>query len=367
MRTVVALVGSLSCGMLTFNGCGGESVLHHAGGSGGRPAKGGKAGTQSLGDAAADDGAGDEGGSTSGVGPLGDTGGKGGQLGRGGKFSGRAEAGGTGGSSGTTAGAAGESGAAGSGGTGGAGRGGSSGTGGTSGFSGAAGEGAGSGADGGTGGALPPIGPACAYECDDAYDCDPFVYVYCDPIQHRCRNYGSGCATHDDCALSNDFHLEVCVEDSDCDVAGDLCVVLQGEGRCARPPASTGCPVGEPVAVRHFSRLEDIVVCGTGSARCENGACVEGCTIQPDYCTVYRGLGPVCDPVSGRCGGCRDDDDCTGWDVSHCNRLTGFCECAGDADCAARPDGRNTCVDGACSCSGPEACANSRYTIAHCE
>jgi hypothetical protein len=420
MRAIFAVLGLFAFGSIGLAGCdddedsltfvsggtNGEGAQAGAGGKGdaasggkggsnsaGSSAKGGKGGSGTGGSGTGGSGTGGSGTGGSGTGGSGTGGSDNGGAGAGGADNGGAGAGGsdtggagagaeggTGGSGGsggtdTTGGTSGSGGTSGAGGTAGSsGAGGTAGSsGGSIGASGSAGEGGESGAGassgaggtggiGGTGGATPPsaTATACSYGCVDDGDCDVAQDIFCDTNLGRCKQPNLGCETHADCVpFASAWSPGTCTADDDCPnfFFGDVCVKLQGVGRCAITPYPD-CSAfgGVPTVLEHFSPTEDITVCVNSSGRCENNTCFLGCTDTPDFCTDgSTGFGPVCDSVSGRCGGCTDDDECDGAGVSHCNLATGFCECAGAGDCVGLP-GRDACVNGACGCSGTSVC-----------
>lgn len=86
----------------------------------------------------------------------------------------------------------------------------------------------------------------------------------------------------------------------------------------------------------------DDVECLDGNI-CENDACVAGC-VDDAACAMADPAIPIC--IDGRCGDCRDDDDCFG--EGTCDPETRRCAepdpCTDSRECA----GDRACIDGAC-------------------
>jgi hypothetical protein len=370
MRSPAALLGLFAIGSFAFAACDGDDDTIGGGGSSGHAAQGGKGGSAGKGGSNA--GKGGESGTSGGTGGTGATGGKGGSGATGGSSSGnggsgaqggsgaKGGSGATGGSTDGTAGdgAAGASGSAGEDATGGS----INGTGGSIGASGAGagGEAGSSGGEAGGGGSGPvPTPKACTYECQLDDDCDPGNNYTC--VDGLCLNAERACSSHDGCIAWATGLTETCAQDTDCYYFadfGDLCISVGGSGYCVSVPFEGDCAFGAPTLANKFAVSDTATVCLDLSGRCDAHQCTRGCTSDPSFCTTSPNnkRGPVCDPDTGKCGGCTDDGQCGGPGTSHCNVATGTCGCVADDDCNGLA-GMDTCIDGKCSCSASSCTA----------
>jgi len=323
MRSAAALLGVFVLGSLAFTACDGDDDTIGGSGTGGSAAKGGKGG-----------GAGKGGSNGATGGTSTETGGTGA----------------TGGSSDGGAGMAGSSGAAGD-----------DGTGGTVGAAGAGagGEAGSTGGEAGGGGSGPAPTPlACTYECVLDADCDPAHGYTC--VGGLCLDAERACNVHDDCVAWATSLTEPCAADTDCEffAYGDLCIDVGGNGLCVMVPFEDECAFGEATLAQKFGLLDTATVCLDLSGRCDAHQCSRGCTSDPDFCTTGPNdkRGPVCDSVSGKCGGCTSDSQCGGPGTSHCNLATGVCGCQDDVECDGLA-GMDACIQGKCSCSAASCTA----------
>lgn len=356
MKSAGALLGLFVIGSLAFTACDGDDDTIGNAGTGGTAAKGGKGGGSGTGGSNAGEGA--TGGTSAASGGTGGT-----SAGNGGTASGKggtSARGGSSGKGGTSAGTAGGGAAgasAGEDGTGGA-TGGTPGVGGT-GIIGMAGAGAGgeagnNGGEAGGGGTGPaPTPKACTYECAIDTDCDPAHGYTC--VDGLCLDAERTCNAHEECIAWATGLTEPCSEDTDCVYNadyGDLCINVGGTGLCVMVPYGGECAFGESTVAQKFGVADTATVCLDLSGRCDAHQCFRGCTSDPDFCTTppNNKLGPVCDTVTGKCGGCTGDGQCGGAGTSHCNVATGVCGCQSNDECGGVA-GMDTCVAGKCSCS----------------
>ena len=362
MRSAGALLGLFVIGSLVFTACDGDDDTIGTGGTGGTAAKGGKGGGSGTGGSNAGEGAtggtsmetGGTGGSSAASGGTGGTSaGNGGSSSGKGGTSARGGSSGKGGSSGGTAGdgASGEGGAAG--GTPGVGGVGGTGVIGTAG-AGAGGEAGSGGGEAGGGGTGPaPTPKACTYECAIDTDCDPAHGYTC--VDGLCLDAERACNAHEECIAWATGLTEPCSVDTDCVYNadfGDLCINVAGQGLCVMVPYGGDCAFGESTLAQKNESTDTATVCLDLSGRCDAHQCFRGCTSDPDFCTTppNNKRGPVCDTVTGRCGGCTGDGQCGGSGTSHCNLATGVCGCQSNDECGALA-GMDSCVAGKCSCS----------------
>jgi hypothetical protein len=140
-----------------------------------------------------------------------------------------------------------------------------------------------------------------------------------------CSVDGKACSV----ACDDEVGCAACSGDGDCGAAAPFCIA----GACKVCDSSSDCATGQACYPRRHE--------------CKP-ACTSGAACDKDE--------PLCDPDSGACVGCLNDDSCGGSEPI-CNPLTRRCgECAQSSDCgAARPvcdvdEGRcrECLVDGHC-------------------
>jgi hypothetical protein len=217
---------------------------------------------------------------------------------------------------------------------------------------------------GGVTDAPPWLGKSCVERCNADRDCVPSLPVAdfeCDLGTRRCVQCRNDLA----CVATASGWVLACASAGDCMLAGDVCIEVNGLGRCAFTSATCGGIFPDDIAVREFGTATMVTVCGVGSSACRDGRCVDRC--GPIHtCTPEQG-GRTCNEITGQCE-CTDDNDCAGGvGVSKCNETTRRCECARNADCEGTDD-VDICVDGRCGCSSVSVCTpDFKGTTLSCE
>jgi hypothetical protein len=361
MRSAGALLGLFVIASLAFTACDGDDDTIGNAGSGGTAAKGGKGGSGTGGSNAGEGATGGTSAASGGTGgssaASGGTGGT--SAGNGGTSSGRGGSSARGGSSGkggSSSGTAGDGASGASAGEGGA-TGGTPGVGGTGiigmGGAGAGGEAGSTGGEAGGDTGPAPTPKACTYECTIDTDCDPDHGYTC--VDGLCLDAERSCNAHEECVAWATGLTEPCNEDTDCVYNADfggLCINVAGSGLCVMVPYGGDCAFGAATEAQKNGSTDTATVCLDLSGRCDAHQCFRGCTSDPNFCTTppNNKRGPLCDAVTGKCGGCTGDGQCGGSGTSHCDLATGVCGCQSDDECGALA-GMDTCVAGKCSCS----------------
>jgi len=204
---------------------------------------------------------------------------------------------------------------------------------------------------------IPPDAPkwagkSCVDHCNADNDCMPVLPVgdfECDLATHRCVTCRNDLA----CVAASSGWIIGCTKSSDCVSIGNVCINVNGAGKCAFTVATCGGIFPDDIPAQEFPTGTAVTVCGIASSECHAGRCVDRCS-PIHTCTPEQG-GSACNESTGRCE-CNDDNDCAGGvGVSRCNTVTRQCECAGSADCVGVQD-VDICVDGKCGCSTVDIC-----------
>ncbi len=208
-----------------------------------------------------------------------------------------------------------------------------------------------------------PGGMYCQDECSADADCVAMGMNFgfkC--VDKRCaaEASGGGCSDDLDCQVQLSGWAMSCAAQTDC--AGQVCIDIGGEGRCAVAPSdAVMCEVfnQKEIMFPRFPEGDQVPVCSNTDYTCEDGGvCENPCESDAD-CTQITGY-PVCNVGTGLCE-CGSDDDCALLDrpaASVCQN--GFCGCGTDADCA----GTNTDVcneGGLCGCSSATVCTQAGF------
>ena len=159
------------------------------------------------------------------------------------------------------------------------------------------------------------------------------------------------CARPDYCLANLSGWLTRCAGVEDCP-AGEVCIRVQEEGRCALP-ASAGCPDAFiDLPRREFANMASELtrVCAIERAVCDEfDVCRPGCQSDDD---CEDGQRPQCNVDTGRCT-CTAESCSV--NASRCG-ATGRCECVMDSDCSVGDV--DVCRDGRCGCSADSVCAD---------
>ncbi|HEX9296416.1 MAG TPA: hypothetical protein VF881_11285 [Polyangiaceae bacterium] len=218
------------------------------------------------------------------------------------------------------------------------------------------------------------VAKVCIETCASDGDCvpkalsDKFPYS-CDTTKHRCVL----CKDDIACYAQVSLWSKGCRTKVDCTIFGDVCVNVNGAGRCAYLKGSPNCELDgggqlETFWVQTFeldAGSESVEVCGKKSSTCDlaTGTCFQRCTTAS---CASDPAGKVCNDATGKCE-CGTDSNCSGLSgVSVCNTATKHCECAGNQDCRALDGGlmlnADICVAGKCSCSSVTVCTQKFKT-----
>jgi hypothetical protein len=172
------------------------------------------------------------------------------------------------------------------------------------------------------------------------------------------------CTSNDECDALFSGWVTPCTSQMECE--GQVCISLEGMGRCAFAPGDglTCDMVGmEEVQAMTIEGMA-ATVCGQTGTECTGGTCRNPCKSDAE---CYPDLGtPRCDADSGACE-CTGDADCAvigAPALSKCNQ--GVCGCGTDADCVG--DNMDACLDGVCGCSSAAVCTVKTFdgTVQSC-
>jgi hypothetical protein len=195
-------------------------------------------------------------------------------------------------------------------------------------------------------------GKSCVERCNADADCKPLLPTAeyeCDLESHRCIVCRNDLA----CVAAASGWIVGCTQTSDCSFVGDVCVDVNGAGKCAFTKATCAGAFPDDIQAKELVTGATVTVCGVASSECHAGQCVDRCGAM-HACTPEQG-GRICNGSTGGCE-CASDNDCSaGVGVSKCNTVTKQCECAGNADCTGVDD-VDVCVDGKCRCSSVNVC-----------
>lgn len=162
------------------------------------------------------------------------------------------------------------------------------------------------------------------------------------------------CTSDERCVADYSGWKTPCADQAGC-AAGEACIDVEGEGRCALAPGVFACADFGLVELARPTVAGDmmVTVCGQANVSCEAGECVAPCS-GDDACPAQMGH-PFCNVMSGQCE-CQIDQDCLDSQLpGYTLCLGGRCGCGSDADCDG---GQNvdTCYSGVCGCSSDATC-----------
>jgi hypothetical protein len=193
---------------------------------------------------------------------------------------------------------------------------------------------------------------SCVERCNADPDCEPTLPIAdfeCDLATHKCVVCRNDLA----CVAAASGWIVSCGQTSDCQFVGDVCIDVNGVGKCAFKKETCAGSFPDDIQAREMATGATVTVCGVATSECHDGRCVDRCG-SLHSCTPEQG-GRVCNEATGKCE-CTGDNDCSGGvGVSKCNTITKQCECAGNTDCAGIDD-FEICVDGKCGCSSVTVC-----------
>lgn len=203
----------------------------------------------------------------------------------------------------------------------------------------------------------PTTGDPQAKRCESRCDNDRECLIGGDDLGFRCIDglcRFPACTSDAQCLAALSGWQTPCTTTTDC-MAGEACVTVADEGRCALQPGTFACADFGLVelVLPLFGSEREVTVCGQASATCEAGVCQSPCTGDA-ACPVQLGH-PFCDAPSGQCV-CQIDQDCLDSGLpGYVQCVAGRCGCAVDSDCAG---GKNvdTCYEGVCGCSSDATC-----------
>lgn len=201
----------------------------------------------------------------------------------------------------------------------------------------------------------------CQEECSVDADCkengDDFGFKC---VDKRCTVEIEKCTGELDCQAQASAWTMPCASSADCGT--QVCIEVEGEGRCALVPSDViMCDVYGFAEVTRpsFPEAQDVTVCAAVGYECRpEGYCFNPCESDTD-CENVTGF-PKCDVGAGTCG-CSSDDDCKVlMQPSRSTCHDGVCGCGKDADCEGA--GGDLCLDGGlCGCSSADACTNKSF------
>ncbi|HEY8377079.1 MAG TPA: hypothetical protein VIK91_11345, partial [Nannocystis sp.] len=134
------------------------------------------------------------------------------------------------------------------------------------------------------------------------------------------------CASDEECLAELSGWTQTCVDQAGCP-SNQICIAVEGEGRCALAPGVFSCEDFGLVELMRPTIAGDMtaIVCGQKDVTCAGGQCLAPCSDDLD-----------CPPQMGH---------------PFCNVETGQCECVIDQDCLdTKVPGFTLCIDGRCGC-----------------
>ena len=201
----------------------------------------------------------------------------------------------------------------------------------------------------------------CVHNC--ASDADCFIdgidsgFVCQDNL---CTSSSASCTGQEECValFSGRSNGSPCTPGGgECDAAMQVCLDIEGAGRCAIAPSDFIDCVGIGMEEIQTTDIDGnpVIVCGRPNADCHpDGYCWLPCQTDADCASESY---PSCNPGTGFCE-CTSDAGCAALGLpqaSVCN--AGVCGCSSDDDCLAGGAGDLCTSSGSCGCSDDAACA----------
>jgi hypothetical protein len=205
-------------------------------------------------------------------------------------------------------------------------------------------------------------GPVCTHQCSADSDClvnGDNVGLTC--VDSLCAASAAvTCTDNSKCiALFSGWSTPCTADGGQCEANEQVCVLVDGGGRCATPAATGECG-------HHLLQVFEATnihgkpakVCANTLAECgATGQCFARCQADTDCLSAPA---PICNVDTGLCE-CGQDSDCAHFDRpdrATCN--AGVCGCGSDQDCVAGGAG-DLCDAGVCTCTSNQACMSTAH------